>query len=186
MKLRTAAFAGLLVASSAVLFGRLMSVSPAPDMPAEWFWHDSEDQAAKHRELIGKPAPKIETAKWFQGEVTADAMKDKVVLLDLWATWCGPCKAAMPHTDEMARKYADKGLVVAAICSDGDEAFVPKFIAEKKLTVPMAWDNDAATFKAFKGQWYPTYVLIDKKGIVRAIGLNSESVEKAVEKVLAE
>ncbi len=176
---------GMLAASATLLWGKF-SVSPAPDMPADWFWHDSEEQAAKHRELIGKPAPSIEVAKWFQGEVTKDAMKDKVVLLDLWATWCGPCKMAMPHTDEMAKKYADKGLVVAAICSSGEEDFVPGFIKEKGLTVPMAWDKDAATFKAFAGQWYPTYVLIDKKGIVRAIGLTSDAVEKAVEKVLAE
>lgn len=188
MTFKHAAFAGLgaLAISSAFLFGRAASVSPAPDMPAEWFWHDSEEQAAKHRALIGKPAPKIETSKWFQGEVTPEMMKDKAVLIDLWATWCGPCKVAMPHTDELAKKYADKGLVVAAICSDGDENFVPKFIADKKLALPMAWDKDAATFNAFAGQWYPTYVLIDKKGIVRAIGLTSDGVEKAIEKVLAE
>jgi thiol-disulfide isomerase/thioredoxin len=176
---------GVLAATTTLLWGR-MSVSPAPDMPAEWFWHSDDAQAAKHRELIGKPAPELQTAKWFQGELTQDSMKGKVVLLDLWATWCGPCKVAMPHTDEMAKKYADKGLVVAAICSDGDEAFVPKFIEEKKLSMPMAWDKDGATFKAYAGQWFPTYVLIDKKGTVRAIGLTSDAVEKAVEKLLAE
>lgn len=186
MKKRYFAIAGLGILTATTLLFAKMSVSPAPDMPADWFWHDTEEQAAKHRELIGKPAPELQTAKWFQGEMTNDSMKGKVVLLDLWATWCGPCKAAMPHTDELAKKYADKGLVVAAICSSGEEEFVPAFIKEKGLTLPMAWDKDASTFKAFAGQWYPTYVLIDKTGTVRAIGLNSDSVEKAIEKLIAE
>lgn len=159
-------------------------VSPAPDMPAEWFWHDDAEQAQKHAALIGKPMPKLQIEKWFQGEVRST--EGKVVLIDLWATWCGPCKANMPHTDELAKKYADKGLVTMAICSSGDEAFVPGFIKEKKLSLPMAWDKDGATFKAFAGMWYPTYAVIDRKGIVRAIGLNPDGVEKAVQMLLAE
>ena len=162
------------------------SVSPAPDVPAAWFWHDSAEQAAPHKALIGKPAPQVQTSKWFQNAVTPEQMKGKVVILDLWATWCGPCKVAMPHSDELAQKYKDKDVIVAAICSDGDESFVPKFIAEKKLTLPMAWDKNAATFEAFAGQWYPTYVAIDRKGIVRAIGLSSDHVEDVIQKLLAE
>lgn len=177
----------LVVVACAVGFrSQNAGVSPAPDMPAEWFWHDNEAQAAKHRELIGKPAPEIKVAKWFQGDVQPEDMKGKVVILDLWATWCGPCKAAMPHTDELAKKYADKGVVIATVCSDGDEAFVPKFIAEKKLSLPMAWDADKATYSAFRGQWFPTYVAIDRKGTVRAIGFTSSAVEKVIEKLVAE
>ncbi|MFT3786988.1 MAG: TlpA disulfide reductase family protein [Tepidisphaeraceae bacterium] len=166
------------------------SVSPAPDMPAEWFWHDDAAQAKQHADLIGKPAPKIETSKWFQGEVKADDMKDKVVVIDLWATWCGPCRAAMPHTNEMAAKYKDQGVVVFSICSSGEQKDAEDFIKEAKLTLPMAWDkmngDSGTTFTAFKGQWYPTYVLIDRKGTVRAIGLTSDHVEDALKKILAE
>jgi thiol-disulfide isomerase/thioredoxin len=163
------------------------SFSPAADMPAEWFWHTDAESAAKHAELIGKPAPEIKVAKWFSNEVSLTDTAGKVVVLDLWATWCGPCKKGMPKTNELARKYKDKGVVVAAICSDGDEAFVPKFITDAKLDVlPMAWDDNAATNTAFRGQWFPTYVAIDKKGTVRAIGIASNHVESVIEKLLAE
>ena len=160
--------------------------SPVKDMPADWFFYGNAEEAAPQAALIGKPAPRIETSRWFQGEVKPDAMKGKIVVLDLWATWCGPCKAAMPHGEALYEKYKDRGVVYLAVCSDGDQAFVPPFIAEKKLSFPMAWDRGTTTFDAFRGQFYPTYVAIDRKGIVRAIGLTPDGVEKVVEQLLAE
>jgi thiol-disulfide isomerase/thioredoxin len=177
------------------LFGasRLIAgTSPAPDMPGDWFWHDSAEQAKPHAELIGKPAPKIEVSKWFQNEVKvdADALKDKIVILDIWATWCGPCKAAMPETSKLAEKYKDKGVVIVAICSSGDEEQVLPFAKDKGITLPMAWDkmdgDEGVTAKAFRSQWFPTYVAIDRKGIVRAIGFTSSSKEDVIKKLLDE
>ena len=177
-----------LLAAAAYCLGQAAPAgySPVKDMPAEWFFYSSAEEAAPQKDLIGKPAPTLQTSKWFQGEVKAADMAGKIVILDLWATWCGPCKAAMPHGDALAKKYKDQGVVYVAVCSDGDEAFVPKFIAEKNLSLPMAWDAGTATYDAYKGQFYPTYVAIDRKGIVRAIGLSPDGVEKVVEKLLAE
>jgi thiol-disulfide isomerase/thioredoxin len=186
--LKTTAFASLSAVAVALSVASTpaATVSPAPDMPAEWFLHDDEATAAKHKALIGKPAPAIKVSKWFQGEVKPEEMKGKVVILDIWATWCGPCKTAMPHTDELAKKFADKGVVIATICSDGDQDFIPKFIKEKNLSLPMAWDDGTATHDAFAAQWFPTYVAIDRAGKVRAIGFSHDAMEKVIEKLLAE
>lgn len=161
--------------------------SPSPDMPVEWFNEDGAYVTDQQRAMIGKPAPSLNVGKWYQGEVTSEAMKGKVVLIDFWATWCAPCRAAMPHTDEMARTLKERGLVAMAICSDGDEPLVAPFIAEKKLTLPMAWDKDGATYKSFGGlDTFPTYAVIDRKGNLRAIGLTKEALPKAIEMLLAE
>lgn len=162
-------------------------VSPSPDMPANWFFVNGLYVTPEQRALIGKPAPPLNVAKWYQGELKQEDLKGKVVLLDLWATWCAPCKAAMPHTDALNTKLKDQGFVAISICSDGEESEVAPFIAEKGLKLPMAWDKDAATYKSLGGQdTFPTYAVIDRKGVLRAVGLSTEGVDKAVEKLLAE
>lgn len=183
------------VAASAVMAVRTTptvsaapTTSPAADMPADWFLHDSDEMAAPQKPLIGKPAPAIKVSKWYQNEVdlSPTATKGKVVILDIWATWCVPCKIDMPKTDELAKKLKDQPVVFATICSDGEDEDVTKFVADKKLSLPMAKDDGTGTYDAFAGQFMPTYVAIDKRGVVRAIGFTHAAMEKIVEKLLAE
>ncbi len=158
--------------------------SPAPDMPASWFWHSDEESVKQHAELVGTPMPSIEGLSWVQAK--PDSLEGRIVVLDIWATWCGPCIRAMPKTDALHQKYVDKGVTVMAVCSDGDREAVDKLIAEQKLTLPMAWDEGGAFAKLMRTQWFPTYAIIDRKGNIRAIGLGTEKVEAAIEKLLGE
>ncbi|MGE5293310.1 MAG: redoxin domain-containing protein, partial [Solirubrobacterales bacterium] len=65
---------------------------------------------------FGKPAPELQVAEWVKGEpVTLAELKGKVVLLDFWGTWCGPCRRALPGLAELHRKYAGDGLVIVAV-----------------------------------------------------------------------
>ena len=58
--------------------------------------------------------PELELSDWVdeKKKLTADDMKGKIVVVDYWATWCGPCIASIPHNNEVAKEYADKGVVV--------------------------------------------------------------------------
>jgi thiol-disulfide isomerase/thioredoxin len=135
--------------------------------------------------LLNKPAPELGLTDWVGKAVTAKDMKDKVVIIDCWATWCGPCKAAVPHTNEMAKKYADKGVLVLGACGGGQEERMADVAKQTKMEYPTARMN-AETTKALKVQFWPTYIVVDRKGDIRAIGIQPDYVEKVVDAVLAE
>ena len=69
-------------------------------------------------EMQGQPAPKLALKGWINAEpMTLKKLKGKIVVLDFWATWCGPCLASIPHTNELMEKYADKGVVIIGVCA---------------------------------------------------------------------
>lgn len=71
---------------------------------------------------------------------------DKVVLVSFWASWCKPCKQELPFLDDFAKKYADQGLVVLAVNTDGPRtmAEVRRFVKRKKLAIPQLLDKDGS------------------------------------------
>ena len=94
---------------------------------------------------------------------------------------------AIPHNNEMLEKYKSKGLVLIGICtsSRGQESFVSN-AKEHGMRYPAARDPDLKAQEAWAVKYYPTYAVVDRKGIVRAVGLQPQHVETVVEKLLAE
>jgi thiol-disulfide isomerase/thioredoxin len=174
-----------LIAFGLLIIG-LMAVR-ASEFPDDWTWDDQPDQRADHAALEGKPMPALHVSEWINGGITASAIKGKVVVLDLYATWCGPCMRAIPHNNELLKKYSSKGLVIIGVCtsSDGQDVFADN-AQQHGLTYPAARDPELKTEKAYAVHYYPTYAIIDRKGIVRVIGLQPDYVETVVQKLLAE
>jgi thiol-disulfide isomerase/thioredoxin len=159
----------------------------AGEFPDSWTWDDKPDARASHATLEGQPMPALSVTGWINGEVKPDEMKDKVVVVDFYATWCGPCMAAIPHNNEMLEKYKDKGLVIVGVCTSGrGQEKMADVVSAKGITYPAARDPQLASEKAWKVKYYPTYAVVDRKGIVRAIGLQPKYVEPVVKKLLAE
>ena len=73
----------------------------------EGYWGAAENLAL-HQRVLGKPMPKLELSNWIGKEVKPEDMKGRIIVIDYWATWCGPCIASIPHNNEVAKKYKDK------------------------------------------------------------------------------
>jgi len=174
-----------LTAFCSVVFGALtLSASEFPD---SWTWDKDPKNRASHAALEGKPMPALDLSEWINGEVKPADMKGKVVIVDFYATWCGPCKAAIPHNNEMLKKYKAKGLVIVGVCSsDRGQAKMSAVAKEHDIQYPTARDAKLKSEKAWQVHYYPTYALVDRKGIVRAVGLQPQNVEAVVKKLLAE
>lgn len=124
---------------------------------------------------------------------TLESKKGKVVLINLWATWCGPCRAEMPHLVEMQNKYKDKDFEVLGLNVDEEPVEAVKaFSEEMKLNYFLGFADDKMTteiMKLSRQQGIPQSVLINREGQTagvffganpRVIGTMKESVEKII------
>ncbi len=120
--------------------------------------------------LIGQEAPAIHGSNLDGKEIDLSHLADRVVLLDFWATWCGPCVMAIPHVQQISEHFADKPVTVLGINRDrpGDDAKVRKFVKDKKITFDHILDMDGGIAQRYYVTGIPCMVLIDQKGVVQS------------------
>jgi thiol-disulfide isomerase/thioredoxin len=159
----------------------------AREFPDDWTWDTDAEVRKEHAALEGKPMPALDLTGWVNGQITPEQMKGKVVIVDFYATWCGPCMAAIPHNNEMLKTYKDQGLVIVGVCtsSRGQEK-MDQTVKDRSIQYPTARDPQLKSQKDWAVHYYPTYAIVDRKGVVRAIGLQPSNVEKVVKQLLAE
>lgn len=115
--------------------------------------------------------------------------KGKVLLIDFWATWCGPCVMEMPNVKSVYGKYHDKGFEIVGISLDQSREKLDGYIAQQEIVWPQYfdgkwWNNDVAVMYGIKS--IPTTVLIDRKGKIRYKTLRGKQLESAVQELLNE
>ena len=115
------------------------------------------------------------------GQVKLSDLRGKPVVVNLWASWCPPCRAEMPAIEKVYRDYKDLGLVVLGVntTNQDSEADAAAFVREYGLTFPIPLDRDGSVSVRYALRGLPTTFFIDRKGIIRSVvvgGPMSEAV----------
>jgi thiol-disulfide isomerase/thioredoxin len=139
---------------------------------------------------VGSAMPEY-AAMWLDGSKFDLASKrDKVVLLNVWATWCGPCRYEIPELQALHNRYAPRGFEVIGVSVDesGVES-VKQFIDQQKMTYPVALDAEGKLANILQTAVLPTSVIVDRSGKIvwkkfGAIMPNDAELTKAIESAL--
>lgn len=117
-----------------------------------------------------------------------DAAKSRVVLVDFWASWCGPCKASFPAMDAMQKEYAGRGFSIIAISVDEDAEAMRQFLDEHPVSFKVLHDADQRLVSQVEIEAMPTSFLLDQQGRVAAIfrGFKGEETESEIKTKLEE
>jgi len=119
-------------------------------------------------------------------QVSLDDLQGKVVLIDFWATWCGPCREALPHVREIAKKFAEQPLIVLSVSVDTDEAKWKEFVAQNEMTWPQYCDHGftGPVAKSFGVQAIPNTYTIDADGILQDQHIGDAAIEGKLKKLV--
>jgi len=128
-----------------------------------------EDAPDANETLVGKPAPNIRLSLLDGGQLDLAALKDKIVILDFWATWCGPCQMSMPVLIELANDYKAKGVVFYTINLQEPPEKIRDFLKQKKWAIPVALDKTGLAAENYVARGIPLTVIVGKDGTVQAM-----------------
>lgn len=158
----------------------------------------STPQPAQAALSVGDPAPKLQVAKWMQGEPVKEFEREHVYIVEFWATWCGPCRVSIPHLNALHEKFKDKGIIVIGQdVWENDETKVEPFVKKmgKDMTYRVALDDKSQKAKgAMSETWMaaagrggiPSAFVVNKQGRIAWIGHPMGLNEKLLEDILAE
>lgn len=158
------------------------------DLPGLASFHEGDTELRERlAELLQSPSPPpLEVDRWMNSQpLTLADLKGKVVVLDFWATWCGPCIRSVPHTNEMVERFGDQ-VVIIGVCHTRGAEKMQETAEEHDIKYPIASDIDGNTVKSYQVNGYPDYYLIDRNGKLRIADCKNSSVEAAIEALLSE
>jgi thiol-disulfide isomerase/thioredoxin len=159
------------------------------DQPDDFKREGTPAQRVAKDAMENKLPPALEVTGWVNTngkELKLEDLRGKVVVLDFWGVWCGPCRAAMPHLKELYAKHKDEGLVIIGIHTTNQGDKMAEFVAKEAIPWPVAVDVEGKTVKTFHVDSYPDYYLIDRSGKLRVADLANNEVDRVVKVLLQE
>lgn len=124
--------------------------------------------AGAHAVVIDQPAPEVVGKSIVDGKpLKLSAFRGKVVYLDIWASWCGPCRVSLPELQKMHEELASLGVEVVGLDVDEEAAHAQKLMTDAGVTYPVIRDVDEKTITSYGILKMPAAYLIDRDGVVR-------------------
>jgi thiol-disulfide isomerase/thioredoxin len=163
----------LALAAGFAFIPKLTNGCGAPEMS-----EDAPDFAS--RIVANAPTP-------AQPIVKLSDLRGHPIILDFWATWCGPCQAEAPIVNSLSQRFRDQGLVVIGVNTSDERGLAERFATRKGLTFPIVFDEGNDVARKYKVENLPTLFVISKEGKVVAVrhGITSDAdLERLVKKVL--
>jgi thiol-disulfide isomerase/thioredoxin len=161
-------------------------ITPRPTGPTAREWAEG-----KLREInlvsVGKVIPEVSGEKLGGGVERISDYRGKVVVLDVWATWCGPCVAMIPHQREMAERFYDKPFALVSVSCDTERETLEDFLKTNAMPWNHWWvGGDSELKKSLNIGLFPTIIVLDAKGVIRFKNIKNEELEEAVEELIQE
>ena len=158
-----------------------------------WIWATATPPTATTGGLIPSPregflAPDFTLETLDGGEMTLSDLRGKVVMVNLWASWCPPCRAEMPAIESVYKENKNRGLEVLAVNTtyqDGEKA-AALFASGLGLTFPILLDQDGAVSRRYQLQALPTTYFIDRRGVIRSVVPGGPMSESLIETKIAD
>jgi len=125
-------------------------------------------------------------------KVTLSELRGKIVLINLWATWCPPCRAEMPALENAYEQYKDSGVVILGlnVTNQDSEKDIPLFVDEFGLTFPILLDRDGSVSALYQLRGLPTTYFVNREGIIRTVvvggPMNETFIRSKIEALLQE
>ena len=137
-------------------------------------------------EWIGKPAPDFQVKDLKGADLSLEKYRGQVVLLDFWATWCGPCIAELPNVKQTYEKYKGQKFQIIGISLDRSRKPLEAMIENDGLSWVHYWDQNGNIANQYKVTGIPSMFLLDGQGIIRKVGLRGHALGSAVAELVAE
>ena len=171
--------------------GRGRSCPQTRKNPTSSSWKLREKYSDVLPDLSGRPAslPEVLNQDIDGKPVRLSALKGKVVVLDIWATWCVPCKAMIPHEREMTGRLKDKPFVLVSISADEERKTLTEFLAKQKMPWTHWWNgHEGGIIEDWDVNFYPTIYALELFQVALFVlkGLRGEKLEEAVYQACSE
>ena len=135
----------------------------------------------------GNLAPPLEGSDIDDKKIRLSDYRGKVVIVDFWATWCKPCIQAIPHEKAMVKRFEGRPFAFVSICTCPARSELRQFLEKTPLPWPTIYDGQPGSLaRDWEIEAFPTFFVIDGKGVIRYRDLYGSDLETAVEKLLKE